>query len=250
MVLTPPQAAYAAAVETLAGSVVSALTGRDGAFRLADQLSTGDGGTAGLAAVRILGPDALAPFVLGGHRFSNDDAEVAAVSIRTFPLPEPAQAAIPVRSLRDWATGQVLTRLGAAGFAQPYPAGAGPAGAGPAGAGPAGGSLGRDQGWVTWAGMLAQLAPLTFPGLDSPVHLDARQYRLDLARGVTRAVLRRDHLTAARLARWLAVSGDAPMDPPFPLTPVLRQLELVAHPDARLQLEIILARHRSGMPWQ
>ncbi len=91
--------------------------------------------------------------------------------------------------------------------------------------------------------MLGQLAPLA-PGLDSPVHLDVRQYRLDLAGGVTRAVFRRDYLTAARLARWLAVSGDAPMVPPFALAPVLRQLELVAHPEARLQLEIILARRR------
>jgi enamine deaminase RidA (YjgF/YER057c/UK114 family) len=57
-------------------------------------------------------------------------------------------------------------------------------------------------------------------------------------------MLRRDHLTAARLTRWLAVSGEVPMDPPFLVEPVLRQLELVGEAaDARLQLELTMARH-------
>lgn len=231
-----PRAAYATAVETLAGSVVRALTGGDDAFRLADQLTTSESGKAGLAAVRVLGSDVLAPFVLGGHRFSDEDGEVVAASIRTFPLSEPAHDTTPVRALRDWATGQVLTRLGVDGFAQPYPADR---------------RISREQGWVTWTGTLGRLAPLAFPGLDCPVHADARRHRLDIARGATRAVLRRDYLTAARLARWLAVSGDAPMVPPFPLEPVLRQLKLVADPDTtRLLLEIILARHHTETPQQ
>lgn len=243
----PPRAVYAAAVETLADSVVRALTGAGDAFRLADQLVS-DGSpadrTAGLAAVRVLGPDALAPFVLAGHRFNPDDAEVVAASVQMFPLPEPepdtatahpdmnagTDGAALVRALRDWATGQVLTRLQVPGRACPYPAQAGP-------------DAGRDRGWLVWAGMLAQLSPLAAPGLAGCVHADARRYRLDVARGVTRAMLRRDHLTAARLARWLAACGDVPMDPPFPVEPVLRQLELVAEPDSRLRLEITMARH-------
>lgn len=76
----------------------------------------------------------------------------------------------------------------------------------------------------------------------SPVHADAQRRRLDTARGITRAMLRRDHLTAARLARWLGASGTAAMDPPFPLEPVLGYLELIADSDTRLQLEIIVAR--------
>ncbi|MGH3538533.1 MAG: hypothetical protein ACRDQJ_09580, partial [Pseudonocardiaceae bacterium] len=75
---------------------------------------------------------------------------------------------------------------------------------------------------------------------------DARRYRLDVARGVTRAMLRRDYLTAARLARWLASGGEVPMDPPFAVEPVLRQLELVAGADPRLQLEIAIARYGLG----
>jgi hypothetical protein len=99
---------------------------------------------------------------------------------------------------------------------------------------------------VVWAGVLAQLSPLAIPGLDGPVHADARRHRLDVARGVTRAMLRRDHLTAARLTRWLAMSGEVPMDPPFLVEPVLRQLELVGEADTRLQLEITIARHALG----
>lgn len=238
-----PRAVYAAAVETLAGSVVRALIGADGAFRLANQFLPADSPAdrrARLAAVRVLGPDALTPFVLTGHWFDPDDAEVVAASIRTFPTPEPDPGSgdddrtIPVRQLRDWATGQVMTRLGAPGFAHPYPAWA-----------VAG--VGRDQGWVAWSGMLAQLSPLAAPGLDCPIHADARRYRLDVARGVTRAMLRRDYLTAARLARWLAAGGEVPMDPSFPLEPVLRQLELVAEPDLRMQLEITVARYGLGV---
>lgn len=237
----PPRAVYATAVETLAGSVVRALTGADDAFRLADQISLGGSPAdqlAGLAAVRVLGSDALAPFVLARHRFSTEDADVVATSIRMFPVPEPDQIdsddnTVLVRELRDWATGQALIGLGAPGRTHPYPELAGP-------------GAGRDRGWVEWTGMLAQLSPMAVPSLDSSLHADARRHRLDVARGVTRAVLRRDPLTAARLARWLAASGEAPMDPPFPVEPVLRQLELVAKPDHRLRLEITIARYGLG----
>lgn len=224
---------YAAAVERLAASVVCALGSADGVFRLRDQLS-GPEGMAGLAAVRILGPDALAPFVLGGHRFSAEDAEVAAASLRVFPAAAPdaqmdgqLEGGVPVRALRDWATGQVLTRLGAHGFVRLYPMGAG---------------VGRDRGWLRWVVVLAQLSPLALPGVDSPVHAQVRRYRRDVARGVTRAMLRRDYLTAVRLVRWLAAEDELAEDPWFPLEPVMRHVELVAEPNARLSLELAVAR--------
>lgn len=228
-----PRVVYAAAVERLAASVVRALGSADDAFRLRDQLP-GPEGMARLAAVRILGPDALAPFVLGGHRFSVEDAEVAAASLRAFPVAAPdaqmdgqLEGGVPVRALRDWATCQVLTRLGARGFARPYPRGAG---------------VGRDGGWLRWAGVLAQLSPLAAPGVDSPVHAQVRRYPRDVARGVTRAMLRRDYLTAVRLVRWLLVKDGPAEDPWFPLEPVMRHVELVAEPNARLLLELAVAR--------
>ena len=236
----PPRAVYATAVETLAGSVVRALTGADDAFRLADQIPLGDPADqmAGLAAIRVLGADALAPFVLAGHRFSSADADVIATSIRTFPVPEPYQSdsdgnAKLVRELRDWATGQLLIGLGVPDSIHPYPELART-------------GVGRDRGWVAWTGMLAQLSPLATPGLDSSLHADVRRYQLDVARGASRASLRRDALTAARLARWLGAFGEAPMDPPFPVEPLLRQLELAARPDHRLHLEIAITRYELG----
>jgi hypothetical protein len=237
----PPRAVYATAVETLAGSVVRALTGAGGAFQLADQLPSGGSPAecrAALAAVRVLGPDVLTPFVLAGHQFGAADAEVIATSIRTFPPPELGLDEGPddtvlVRALREWATGEVLTQLGLPDFSRCYPESRGT-------------GRGGDRVWVVWAGMLAQLSPLAMPGLDSPVHTEARRYRLDVSRGVTRSMLRRDHLTAARLTRWLALVGEVPMDPPFLVEPVLRQLELVAEADARLKLELTIARHALG----
>ena len=243
----PPRAVYAVAVETLAGSVVRALTGVDGAFRLADQLSPEASPAqrkAGLAAVRVLGPDALTPFMLAAHRFGPDDAAVVIASIDTFPPLGPEREptdedntaigkSVPVRALRDWATGQVLSRLGVSDSARPFPAHSGT-------------GLGHDRGWVARAAVLAQLSPLASPWLNGPLVADARRYRLDVARGVTRALLRRDYLTAARLTRWLAASGAALVNPPFLVRPVLRQLELVAEQDPRLLLEITLARYGLG----
>ncbi len=239
----PSRAVYTVAVETLAGCVVRGLTGMDDAFGLTGQLevqSSPAASQAGLAAVRVLGSDALMPFLVTGHPFSGSDAEVVELSFRAFPLPEPdssgehdPNSAMLMRVLRDWATGEMLGRLGAPGFAVPYPA-------------EAGAGVGRERGWVAWVGMLAQLSPLAVPGLDSVLHADVRRYPLDVARGVIRSMLRRDHLTAARLLRWLATCGDAAMDPPFSVEPVLRQLELVAEPDPRLWLEMAMTRYGLG----
>jgi hypothetical protein len=234
-VSSPPRAVYVAAVEALAGRVIGALTGADDTFWLAEQFSSADV-TVGLAAVRVLGADALAPFVVAGHRFEPNDAEVVAASIRMFPtlsqISDLDESTVPVRALRDWATGQALARLGVTdlpGLTGPYPRWPGAEGV-------------PGRGWLAWSGVLAQLSPLAFPGLDGPIHAQVRQHRLDVARGTTRALLRRDHLTAARLARWLATGPSSPTDPPLPVEPVLRHLELVADPDPRLLLEITMAR--------
>lgn len=228
-----PRSVYTAAVERLAASVVRALQGTDGAFRLCDQVRSLEE-PAGLAAVRVLGADALAPFVLGGHRFRTDDAEVVAASMRAFPVTEHhAQldgqpgAEVPVRRLREWATGEVLARLGVTGFAGPCPKGA---------------DVGRDHSWLSWVVVLAQLAPLAVPGLDSPLHVQVKKYRRDVARGVTRAVLRRDYLSAARLVRWLSIVNESADDKWFALDPVTRHIEMVAERDASLLLELAVAR--------
>ncbi|WKX11860.1 hypothetical protein [Streptomyces sp. NL15-2K] len=57
---------------------------------------------------------------------------------------------------------------------------------------------------MPWSLRMARLASLALPGLHSPVHDAARSGALALARGATRALLRRDFATAARITRWLA----------------------------------------------
>jgi hypothetical protein len=242
----PPRAGYAAAAEALAERVVRALGGADDAFRLAEQLGATDE-TAGLAAVRVLGPDALAPYIVGASRFTAEDADVVAAAFAAFPAhdPEPIiaaserTAAPSVPALRDWATARLLHRLGVG----PDAGHSAPADAVWAGWSEPG------LAWPAWAGRLTQLAPLATPGLDSPVHEQTRRRSLDTARGVTRAVLRRDHLSAARLVRWLAAlpalvvpartsSVATVMEP----EPALRHLELLGGADPRLHLEIALAR--------
>lgn len=230
-VCEPPRAVYAAAVEALSACVLRALSGVEDTFCLAEQVSVGEP-TAGLAAVRVLGPDVLAPYVIGGHRFGVEDAEVIDNSMSLFP-PSDADCAgtvgkgpLPVRRLRDWATTAVLGRL----RDQPMPACPVVSDVS---------DVASELGWLAWSGALAQIAPLVFPGLDSPVHTRARERVVDTARGVTRSMLRRDHLTAARLTRWLA---DAPDVPAMSLDGALTHLALFSGDNPRLGLEIALAR--------
>jgi hypothetical protein len=230
-VCEPPRAVYAAAVEALSGCVLRALSGADGAFRLTEQLPVGEP-TAGLAAVRVLGADVLAPYVIGGHRFGVEDAEVIDSSMSLFPLSDGGCAGpvghdlLPVRRLRDWATTAVLARL------RDKPMPACPVVSDAA-------DVASDAGWLAWSAALAQLAPLVSAGLDSPVHTRARERVVDTARGVTRSILRRDHLTAARLTRWLASAPDVPA---LSLDAALTHLALFSSDDPRLGLEIALAR--------
>lgn len=234
----PPRAVYAAAVEALAERVVRALDGMDDSFRLAEQLPADDE-LAGLAAVRVLGPDALAPYTVGDAMVTPEDAELVAAAFAAFPAdgsePGGTAAGLSVSAARDWATGDLLRRLGAG---PPLPA---------SDAAPWAGWVDghAELGWTAWTGLLAQLAPLVSPGLDSPIHDRVRRRPLDTARGVTRAVLRRDHLTAARLVRWLVLTGptgSSPAGTGLEPEPLLRHLELLGGADPRLRLEIALAR--------
>ena len=245
-VCPPLCAVYAAAVQALAERVAGALAGADEAFRLGEQLDV-ENEMAGFAAVRVLGPDALAPYTVGASRFTPEDSAVVVAAFGAFPSYQRAAIAAAGEdrarqssaAVRDWATARLLHRLRAGpGAAAIVPDSA-------AWAGWADGGLA----WPAWAGLMTQLAPLATPFLDSPAHEQARRRPLDLARGVTRAVRRRAHLSAARLLRWLAIlpgpmrehgtdSGATVVAP----EPVLRHLELLGGANPRLHLEITLAR--------
>jgi hypothetical protein len=116
-----------------------------------------------------------------------------------------------VRAWVDWGLATVLARLDPAACHDPVPQPQEPPqcdGNAPRHRSAAGTTDhlegGRREGWVPWSLRMGRLASLALPGLHSPVHDAARSGALALARGATRALLRRDFATAARITRWLA----------------------------------------------
>ncbi|MGP3927581.1 hypothetical protein [Streptomyces sp. 8N616] len=261
---TAPRAEYAEAVEELATRVLGALEGAEDTGLLAGFLRNADDIKAALAAVRALGADALAPYVLRGVPVGAEEADAVAEAHRVFPLVGAGPADALVMAWRDWATARVLASSGRPVLDAPQP----------------GDMLeepgGEDgTGWQSWSVRMAQLAPLALPGpdgprkpgrpgqpgqpskpgqpgkpgkpnalaaLDSPVHEAARRHVRALARGAARSMLRRDPATAAGLARWLAlvrVSGaGSPLDP----APLLDHVLLFRPGDARTALDVTIGQ--------
>jgi hypothetical protein len=192
------RAAYAASAAELSRRTLDALTGVGGAAVAAAHVEAAADRTAALAALRVVGADTFAPHLLAGAPLTDADAAAFDHCFALFPPaaehapPPPAGPEAPwVIGWRDWATATLRALLpgGAAAAAVPRPQ--------PAGASP-------DADWNRWSVLMGQLCSLALPGLDGPVHAAARNAPLALARGATRAVLRRDYPTAARIARWLA----------------------------------------------
>ncbi|MER5635995.1 hypothetical protein ABT095_03450 [Kitasatospora sp. NPDC002227] len=224
---TSPRREYAAATEWLAGRALDALIGAGGPALLLDTPDA-PAHRALLAAAHVLGPDLLAPALLAGRPPDPATTKLAAEAHQVFAAADPAAppAAALVRAWRGWTTAGLLARAGHAGPAE-LPSGPP-----------------DDPAWARWSQPMAQLSPLALPGLDSPVHLLARQRALDLARGATRAALRRDHRTALRLARWLAWLG--PADCPLDLPPLLSHLTLTGDGTPRSALDLALCRALGG----
>jgi hypothetical protein len=93
---------------------------------------------------------------------------------------------------------------------------------------------------------MGQLSSLALPGLASPVHEAARGGVLGLARGATRAMLRRDFPTAARITRWLAWLAAQGTRLPLDPAPLTAHLGLVGGGD-RLALDVAIARRLLGL---
>ncbi|MGP4111404.1 hypothetical protein ACTWP5_10860 [Streptomyces sp. 4N509B] len=169
-----------------------------------------------VTAVRLLGADLLAPYLLTGQALPSEESAAIRLSLAALsPTPKPP-AAPPlgpeppwVRAWIDWGLATVLARLAPAAPVVPAPAPPGPPRCGDdaprrRSAAEAVGRPDRAEGWVPWSSRMGQLASLALPGLDGPVHHAARHGALALARGATRALLRGDFATAARVTRWLA----------------------------------------------
>ncbi|MGP3971037.1 hypothetical protein [Streptomyces sp. 6N223] len=197
-----------------------------------------------LAAVRILGADALAPHALTRSAPPMIEAAVVAESLRLFPPAHatanatanaPADADADDDANRDaqiaaWRD-HVLAQL--TGLDAPAPHAA-PTPTPPDSDPPA---------WRAWSVTMAQLSPLALPGIDTSVHEAARHGRVSLARGAAWALLRRDHALAARLGRWLAlleVEGRHPL--PLEPGPLLDHVLLLGGVEPRTVLEAEIGR--------
>ncbi|GAA2532529.1 MULTISPECIES: hypothetical protein [Streptomyces] len=211
------RAAYEAAVERLAGRVLGALDGTGGTFGFPQPPDRAE-----LAAVRVLGPDLFAARLFGCPADDDGLAEVLAEAYRVFP---PTAGGDDLTAWHDWATVRLARRVN---LAVPVPA------HDPSCAPTVGN-------WRLWSLRLTRLAPLALPGLEGPVHAAARAEPLALARGTVRAVLRRDHRTAARLTRWLAWLDGVGLPLPVEVGPLLIRLKQVGDGSARTALHLTVA---------
>jgi len=239
---------YAGTAAELAGHVLGALA-EGGPVRISAFFDSCADVVAGLGAVRLVGADVFASHVLPGHPLEARDAGVVADAFGAFPpVYQPVTQEQRVMAWRDWAMVRLLTRLTGErsatpapaelwqdwGVTRPVPARVARTPGEPADV------LGPPEDWRRWSVVVAQLSALALPGVGGPVVEAVAREPLALGRGVTRAVLRRDHATAARLARWVALVGDrVPVDP----VPLLEHLRLHAGADARLLLDLAVARH-------
>ncbi|MFJ8630387.1 hypothetical protein [Streptomyces sp. NPDC093568] len=215
------------AVQDLASDVVSALRGGDHVRMSGTE--TMDDVEAGLtlAAVRVLGADALLPHVL----FPTPPApDVLAVFRRTVEAFPPRPDAAPTVQWSHWAMRRTLLRLGMPADGPPV---------GPGDTEPDAGWL-EDATWQMMTHQLAVLAPLAVPGEDSGVARAARRRPVDLARGFVRAVRRRDWQQAAGAGRWLTLIDGVPDT--LGLETGLDFVELMGGTDPRVALQVQAAR--------
>ncbi|MEE1930772.1 hypothetical protein V1J52_21700 [Streptomyces sp. TRM 70351] len=168
-----------------------------------------------LAAVRVLGPDLFAPTALAGAPPHPADRAVAEEALRIFPAPSDALHAV----WRDTAVHRLCGRR--------VPSPASP--------------LREEDTWRQYSAHLAAAAPLALPGLDTPFTASAAGRAPDVARGTVRAMLRGDHPTAARLARWLALTGPGRNVPALDLCALLDHIDLHT-PGARTAVDTAIAR--------
>ncbi|MFS8198002.1 hypothetical protein ACLVWQ_04880 [Streptomyces sp. CWNU-52B] len=227
----------AGAVQGLSSELVSALRS-GGQFRLAGTVSGSDGtevpADLALAAVRVMGADAVLPSVLRRTPLEADDLGVFSRTVHAYP--PPADAA-PTSAWSHWAMTRALRRLDASLDDTPEPDHDGQ---------PTAAWL-DDASWQSLTHQLAVLAPLAVPGEDCAVARAARGRPVDVARGFVRAVRRRDWLQAAGAGRWLVLLDGVPDT--LGLEAGLDFVALMGADDSRVALQIQAARlMRTGAP--
>ncbi|MFI2376368.1 hypothetical protein ACH5AO_15050 [Streptomyces sp. NPDC018964] len=212
-----------AAVQDLASGVVSAL--RDGG-RTRAVLPAGTDGEAGdlaLAAVRVLGADAMLPALLLGTPPDPAEAAVFRKAVEAYP---PRADAAPTVRWSHWGMARALRRIDPSFSSGPPDE-------------PGTGWL-DEAGWQSLTHQLAVLAPLALPGEDCAVGSAAGRRPVDVARGFVRAVRRRDWRQAAGAGRWLTLLPGVPDT--LGLEAGLDFVELMGERDPYVALQVQAAR--------
>ncbi|MGW7079870.1 hypothetical protein [Streptomyces sp. NPDC054866] len=223
----------AGAVQGLTSELVSALR-NGGRFRLAGSVTGSDAAAVdglALAAVRVVGADAVLPGVLRRTPLEPDDLAVFSKAVQAYPPPADAS---PASVWSHWAMQRTLADLDASFNGAPQ------------GTEPPAAWL-EDTSWQVLTHQLAVLAPLALPGADCAVARVARSRPVDVARGFVRAVRRRDWLQAAGAGRWLVLLDGVPHT--LGLEAGLEFVAQMGSEDPRVLLQVEAAQlMRAGVP--
>lgn len=221
--------ALSAVVADAATGVALALRGEGDRYALSGTLRQED--PLALAAIRVLGADALAPYAVEhlAAPFGADDETVVRQALEAY-RPKPDASAVSVWSYRGLVEAS-RTFLPANGRQWPAVPDA-------------------ETGWVEsepWPKLshrVSLLAALALPGLAAGLaeHLAARAD--DLSRGFVRAVRRRDWLQAAGLGRWLARLPDVAST--LGLDNGLAFVRQMGGADPRVMLHVVAAQRFHG----
>ncbi|MDQ1034158.1 hypothetical protein QFZ75_000574 [Streptomyces sp. V3I8] len=220
------------AVQDLTSELVSALRS-GGPFRLTGSVPGADGPGAAdgitLAAVRVVGADAVLPSVLRHTPAEPDDLAVFGRAVHAYPPPANAS---PASVWSHWAMERTLLALEGSvdGASNGMPGN---------GSQPRAGWL-EGASWQSLTHQLAVLAPLAVPAADCAVTRVARSRPVDVARGFVRAVRRRDWLQAAGAGRWLVLLDGVPET--LGLAAGLEFVAQMGRDDPRVALQVEAAR--------
>ncbi|MFE9030594.1 hypothetical protein ACFYOA_30770 [Streptomyces iakyrus] len=212
------------AVQDLASCVVSALRSGDHARAAApERAADGEAEGLALAAVRVLGADAMLPSTLLPTPPLPGELAVFREAVAAYP---PGADAAPTVLWSHWAMRHTLWRLDP-GHADGPP-------------------REPDAAWLEGAPwqllthQLAVLAALAVPGEDCAVARAAQHRPVDVARGFVRAVRRRDWRQAAGAGRWLTLLEGVPQT--LGLDNGLDFVELMGGQDPLVALQVSAAR--------
>ncbi|MFG2892382.1 hypothetical protein [Streptomyces sp. NPDC048248] len=221
-----------AVIADAAHGVALALRGEGDPYALSRVLRQGD--ALALAAIRVLGADALAPYALDHRavRGGEDDTTVVREALAAYP-PGTDASEVSVWSYRGLIeASHAFLPSGADHWPQAPQAGA---------------AWVTNDPWPKLSHRVSQLAALALPGL-APTLADGLAARSDdLARGFVRAVRRRDWLQAAGLGRWLARLPESP--PSLGLDAGLAFIRQMSGGDARVTLHVAAAQRFYGRGW-